>query len=144
MVQLELANQWGGCGWIAALLSFGLMGKPRKPNEDKPFTDDFLEWIDSQDGQEYIELSDLLWPLMENVRLDVNRREFIWPDNTRLDFSAAAGVIHQQHQIYALADVKEFLISWIENYAPASMSQEQLGELDHLLENWVDQLNESM
>lgn len=121
------------------------MGKSRKNSDgDQPFMDDFLDWMDSPEGQEYIELSDLLWPLMSDVKLDASQRKFVWPDGRRLSFSSVAKHLHDKQPNFSLEDVKDFLVSWIDNYAPEGMTQEQLDELDRVLEEWADELRESM
>jgi hypothetical protein len=121
------------------------MGTSRKkPDGNQSFMDDFLDWMDSPEGQEYIELSDLLWPLMSDVQLDASQRKFVWPGGERLSFEDVARRLHEQQSNFALEDVKEFLVSWIDNYAPEGMAQEKLDELDRLLEDWADELRDSM
>jgi hypothetical protein len=121
------------------------MGTSRKKSDgSQSFMDDFLDWMGSPEGQDYIELSDLLWPLMNDVTLDVSQRVFVWSGGKKLSFSDATRHLHEQHPNYALEDVKEFLVSWIDNYAPEGMTQEQLDELDCLLESWAEELRRSM
>jgi hypothetical protein len=142
---LPQINRPAGCGQCSDLLPFRPMGTSRKNSDgDQPFLDDFLDWMDTPEGQEYIELADLLWPLMSDAQLDASQRKFVWPDGERLSFEDAARCLHAQQPNYALEDVKEFLISWIDNYAPEGMAQERLDELDRLLEDWAGELRESM
>jgi hypothetical protein len=110
----------------------------------KLFTDDFLDWMGSPEGQGYIDLSDQLWPLMSEVKLDERKRKFVFPNGKRLSFSNAAIYIRGQHPNHALEDVKDFLLSWIDSYAPEGMTQEQLATLDSLLEEWADEIEASM
>jgi hypothetical protein len=118
------------------------MGKSRDkhPLEENPFADDLLEWMESPEGQQHEEMSDVLWPLLKNVQLDAKQRKFVWPDGERLSIDRSIQRIRKQYPDYARGDVKDFLISWIENYVPDNYTQEQLDELDRLAEEWVDDL----
>jgi hypothetical protein len=117
------------------------MAKSRKhPLEDNPFLDGLLDWMRSPEGQEHIEMSDALWPLLDDVKLDVVSRVFVWPDGKRLSFDKSAKRLQKQAPNFKLEDVKEFLIDWIEGYAPSSMMQEQLDQFDSLADAWSDEL----
>jgi len=65
------------------------MGKQRReqPQDgifgDNPFVDGFLEWMGSREGQQCIEIHDVLWDLLEDVQLDAKQRQLIWPDAKR-------------------------------------------------------------
>ena len=39
----------------------------------------------SREGQQCIEVRDVLWDLLEDVQLDAKQRQLIWPDAERLD-----------------------------------------------------------
>jgi hypothetical protein len=119
------------------------MAKSRKhPPEDNPFPDGLFEWMGSEEGQEYISMSDALWPLLEDVKLDVGQRVFVWPDNTRLTFDTSAKRLHRQIRDFKLEDVVDFLIDWMDNYAPDGMTQEQLDKFDSMASAWSDELRE--
>jgi hypothetical protein len=112
----------------------------RHPLEDNPFVDDFLEWMGSPEGQEFIEISDILEPLMRDVRLDAGERKFIWSDGRCVNFDQSVSVIQAQYPDFSLDDVRGFLICWIENYAEDGMTQEELDKLDDLADEWTDEL----
>jgi hypothetical protein len=67
------------------------MGKQRReqPQDsifaNKPFVDGFFEWMGSREGQQCIKVRDVLWDLLEDVQLDAEQRQLIWPDAERLD-----------------------------------------------------------
>jgi hypothetical protein len=48
------------------------MGKrlAEHPFEDNPFVDDFLEWMNSSDGQQSIEALDLVFGALEHAGVD--------------------------------------------------------------------------
>jgi hypothetical protein len=120
------------------------MGKPRKEQShdsifaSNPFADGFLEWMDSPDGQQYNEISGVLWKLMEGVHLDAQRRQLIWPDSKRLDLDQSVQRIQKLHPDFPRDDVEESIINWIEmGYDPENYSEKQLDELDKLTERWI-------
>jgi hypothetical protein len=41
--------------------------------------------MDSPEGQQSIEVRDVLWNLVEDVQLDAKQRKLIWPDAESLD-----------------------------------------------------------
>ena len=56
----------------------------KHPLEDNPFMDGLLDWMDSPEGQLSIEVSDELWMLMDDVHIDPQQRQLLWPDAQRL------------------------------------------------------------
>jgi ABC-type glycerol-3-phosphate transport system substrate-binding protein len=110
------------------------------PFQDNPVAEAFLQWMDSPEGQRYIGVSDVLNTLMQNVQLDVRGRRIVWSEDERLTVDQSVTHIRKQHPDFAADQIRRFLISWIENYAPAEYTDEQLNELDQLADEWVAQL----
>ena len=120
------------------------MGKQRKEHPqdsifaNNPFIDGFFEWMDSPDGKQCIEISDVLWILLEDVHLDARQRKLIWPGAERLDLEQSVQRIQNLYPDFPSDEVEEFLIDWIDmGYAPENYSQAQLDELDTLTERWI-------
>jgi hypothetical protein len=121
-----------------------LMGKQRKEHPEdnvfvnKPFVDEFSDWVDSPVGELWTEICDALDDLLKDVQLDAKQRQFIWPDADQLDLEHSVQRIHKQYPDFPCDKIEEFLIDWIEmGYAPENYSQAQLDELDRLTERWV-------
>jgi len=57
------------------------------------FLDGLFEWMDSPEGQQSIEVRDVLWNLVEDVQLDAKQRKLIWPDAE----IARSRAIHSTH-----------------------------------------------
>jgi hypothetical protein len=112
---------------------------------DNPFLDGLLEWMDSPEGQQTIEVNDVLWGLMDNVGLDAKQRKFIWPDAKRLDLDQSVRRIAKEYPNLPRDEIEDFLLGWIEmGYAPEDYSEAQLNELDRLTERWIaDHLREA-
>jgi hypothetical protein len=126
------------------------MGKQRReqPQDsifgDNPFVDGFLEWMGSREGQQCVEIHDVLWDLLEDVQLDAERRQLIWPDakrtarKQRLDLAQSVQRIQKLHPDFPRGQVEEFLLDWIDmGYDLENYSEAQLNELDKLTEKWV-------
>ena len=121
-----------------------LMGRQRKQHEqdsilaNNPFIDGLFEWMDSPEGTQYMEISDVLSTLLEDVQLDARQRKVIWPDAERLDLERSVGRIQKLYPDFPTAGIEEALINWIEmEYAPEDYSESQLDELDRLTERWI-------
>ena len=105
---------------------------------DNPFIDDFLEWMGSPDGQQSIEVNDILWEVLKNVRLDAKQRKIIWPDAKRLDLDQSVRRIKKRYPKLPRDKVEDYLLYWIdEDHTPEGYSEAQLEELDRLTERWV-------
>jgi hypothetical protein len=119
------------------------VGKPRQrqkhPLAENPFAQELVDWMDSPEGHSSIEVSDILWDLMEDVQLDARQRKIIWPEGKGLSIDQSVDRIHTLYPDFPSERIASFLTSWIEQYAPDSYSEEQLDELDRLTEEWLDQ-----
>jgi hypothetical protein len=102
-----------------------------------PFLEGLLEWMGSPEGQRYIEISDDLWDLLDDVVLDAAQRVLIWPDAQRLDIARSIQHILKLCPRYSREEVEEFLLFWLEEgYDPENV-YEQFDELDRLTAQWV-------
>src|SRR6516165_6506448 len=100
------------------------MGKQRREQPpdnifgDNPFGDGFLEWMGSREGQQCMEIHDVLWDLLEDVQLDAKQRQLIWPDakrtarKQRLDLDQSVQRIQKLHSDFPRDEVEEFLLDW--------------------------------
>jgi glycerol-3-phosphate cytidylyltransferase-like family protein len=87
------------------------------------------------EGQQSIEVRDVLWNLLEDVQLDAKQRKLIWPDAERLDLEQSIQRVQQKYPDFPRNEVEEFLLDWIDmGYDPQNDSQAQLDELDSLTE----------
>lgn len=121
-----------------------LMSKQRNEHSQEstfannPFIDGFFEWMGSREGQQCIEVHDVLWTLLEDVQLDAKQRQLIWPDAERLNLEKSIQRVQKKHPDFPRDEVEEFLLGWIDmGYDPENYSQAQLDELDSLTERWV-------
>jgi hypothetical protein len=116
------------------------MGKRRTehPVENGSFLDDFLEWMDSPEGQRSIEAHDLVFDTLENADVDPRRRKIVWDDGQQLSIERSAKRIHAGHPDMPLDQIEMHVVGWLESCAPKSYSERQLEELDRLIEPWLN------
>ena len=116
------------------------MGKRRAehPGENGSFLDDFLEWMDSSEGQQSIEAHDLVFDALQNAGVDAKRRLIVWDDGKRLSIEQSVERIHAGHPDTPLDQIEIHVVGWLESCAPESCSERQLEELDRLIEPWLD------
>ena len=117
------------------------MGKQRQthPFEDNPFVEDFLDYMDSPEGQSTIEAIDIVAPMLEKANLDAKKRKIIWEDGQQLSIPESVQRIHAAHPELAPEKIEGRVVSWIEGgFAPSTYSEKQLEELDRLTDKWID------
>src|ERR1700681_1256204 len=80
-----------------------IMGKQRReqPHDsifaNNPFLDGLFDWMGSPEGQQSIEVRDVLWNLLEDVQLDAKQRKLIWPDAESLDLKQSIQHVQKQY-----------------------------------------------
>ena len=116
------------------------MGKrhAEHPVEKGSFLDDFLEWMDSYEGQQSIEAHDLVFDALDNACVDPRQRKIVWDDGQRLSIQQSAERIHAGHTDIPLDQIEIHVVGWLESCAPESCSERQLEELDRLIGPWLD------
>lgn len=117
------------------------MGKQRDqhPFEDNPFIEDFLDWMNSPEGQLSDAARETVWTLLEQADVDAKHRKIIGEDGQRLSISESAQRIHADYPQFLLELLETQVIGWLEmEFAPPTYSQKQLDELDRLTEKWID------
>ena len=94
---------------------------------NNPFVDGFFEWMGSREGQQCIEVHDVLWDLLKDVQIDAKQRQLIWPDAERLDLEQSIQRIQKLYPDFPRDEVEEFVLNWIDmGYYPENYSQAQL------------------
>jgi hypothetical protein len=86
-----------------------------------------------------------VWQCLENVQLDAQRRQFIWPGKKMLTFKASAQRLQKEFPNFPHELIETHLIGWMEmEYVPEGYSEEQLNEFERLTEKWVDELDDQL
>ena len=107
--------------------------------DDNPFIDGLLEWMQAPEGQQSIEASDLVFAALAGAGVDARQRKIIWRDGKRLSIEQSAGRIHAEHPGVPRELIETHVVGWLESCAPESCSERQIEELDRLIEPWLDE-----
>ncbi len=116
------------------------MGKRRAkhPFEDNPVIDGIVEWMDTPEGQQSIEASDLVFAALAHASVDARQRKIVWADGKRLSIRQSAARIHAGHPDIPRELIEIHVVGWLESCVPEAYSERQLEELDRLIEPWLD------
>jgi len=116
------------------------MGKRRAehPFEDNPVIDGFLEWMEAPEGQQSIEVLDLVFHALAHAGVDAVQRKIVWADRTRLSIEQSVARIHAGHPGVARDLIETHVLGWLESCVPESCAERQLEELDRLIEPWLE------
>jgi hypothetical protein len=106
--------------------------------DDNPFIEGFLEWMDAPEGQQSIEASDLVFDALGDAGVDARQRKIVWADGRRLSIEQSAERISAEHPDVPRDLIETHVVGWLESCLPASCSERQLEELDRLIEPWLD------
>jgi len=106
--------------------------------DDNPFIDGFLEWMEAPEGQQSIEASDLVFAALADAGVDARQRKILWSDGKRLSIEQSAERIHAEHPGVPRDLIETHVVGWLESCAPESCSECQIEELDRLIEPWLD------
>ena len=106
--------------------------------DDNPFIDGFLEWMDAPEGQQSIEALDLVFAALAHAGVDARQRKIVWADGKPLSIEQSAQRIHAAHPGVPRDLIETHVLGWLESCAPESCSERQLEELDRLIEPWLD------
>ena len=106
--------------------------------EDTSFIGDVLAYMNSPEGELFLEVGEDVSAMLESADVDAKERQIIWDDGERLSISASAQRIGFEHPEYPLDIIEKNVIIWLESeFAPTSYTPEQLDELDRLTEVWI-------
>ena len=112
--------------------------KKANPPAGDPFEDGYLDWMESPDDEQSMEVMDTVFGLLEEVDLDAKARQLIWPDGQRLSIAESVQRIHAEHSQFPAERIEDRVISWLEmGYVPQGYSEQQLDQLEDLTERWI-------
>ena len=91
--------------------------------DDNPFIDGFLEWMDAPEGQRSIEASDLVFAALAHAGVDARQRKIVWADGKRLSIRQSAARIHVEHPDVPRDQIEIHVLGWLESCAPEACSE---------------------
>ena len=106
--------------------------------EDPSFIGDVLAYMNSPEGELFLEVGEVVSDVLERADVDAKERQIFWEDGERLSITASARRIGVEHPDYPLDIIEQNVIIWLESeFAPPTYTPEQLDELDQLTEAWI-------
>ncbi len=112
--------------------------KKTNPPAGNPFADGFLDWMESPEGEQSMEVMDTVLALLDEVEVDAKARQLLWPDGQQLSIAESVQRIHAEHLQIPAERIEDRVISWLEmGYVPEGYSEQQLDQLEDLTERWI-------
>ena len=107
--------------------------------------DDFLNWLDSPEGQNAEEAIFLVGEVLENCTVDAKERKIVWEDGKRLSIPQTAERIHSKSQSdLPLSTIQTHVEGWIEmHYEPQDLNEKEMEEFEDLIEDWIQDEHKS-
>lgn len=95
--------------------------------------------MDSAEGEQYMEVSATLAELLQNVQLDAQQRQFIWPNSKQRSLEQSVRYIRKQHPSFPAQIIADAMMSWVaQRCVPKDHSPHKSAELERLTEQWAD------
>jgi len=99
--------------------------------------DDFLDWLDSPDGQlseaAILEVQEAL----EEATVDPKVRKIIWKDGSALSIEQTAQRI-KTHSRLPLNRIQRFIVIWLEqDYCPEGLSTREMDAFEKQIDKWI-------
>jgi hypothetical protein len=129
--------------WYTLRVSKGWSIEYRLPpadeiEEDPSFIGDVLAYMNSPEGELFIEVGEIVSVMLERADVDAKERQIIWDNGARLSIAASTQRIGVEHPDYPLDIIEQNIIIWLESeFAPPTYTPQQLDELDQLTEAWI-------
>jgi hypothetical protein len=81
--------------------------------EDTSLIGDVLAYMNSPEGELFIEVGDIVSGMLEQADVDAKERQIIWDNGDRLSIGACAQRIAVEHPEYPLDIIAENVIIWL-------------------------------
>ena len=94
--------------------------------EDTSFIGDVLAYMNSPEGELFLEVGEIVSVLLEQAGVDAEERQIIWDNGERLSIAASAQRIGVEHPEYPLDIIEQNVVIWLESeFAPPTYTPEQ-------------------
>jgi hypothetical protein len=129
--------------WYTLRVSKGWSVEYRLPSvdeieEDTSFIGDVLAYMNSPEGELFLEVGEIVSVVLEQADVDAKERQIIWDNGERLSIAASAQRIGVEHPEYPFDIIEQNVVIWLESeFAPPTYTPEQFEELDRLTQAWI-------
>jgi hypothetical protein len=98
---------------------------------------DFLEWLDSDQGQLSEQALFRVMDSLENCSVDPRERVIVWNDGKRLSIAQTAKRIHSQSNL-PIREIESHVVGWLEmHYEPPELDEQQMEQFESMIDSWV-------
>lgn len=105
--------------------------------------DDFLQWLNSEDGQLSEEALFEVMDSLEGCSIDPQQRVIVFDDGERLSINQTTRRIQNQSKL-PLAKIESHVVGWLEmHYEPEGLSEQQMDDFENLIDAWVQDYQNS-
>ena len=103
----------------------------------KGFLEDFLEWMDSPEGAESMDVLDYVFNALDGAQVDPFKRKINWPNGERLSINESVDRMSRDSGLDRKS-IMSHLIGWLQmEYMPEGLDEKQMERFENLIESWV-------
>ena len=89
---------------------------------------------------EYERISEHTSDILDNLKVDIKLRKFIWNDGTALSITQLAQRIHDADPSMPIDEIDLCVIQWLEqSYCPEGTSEAKMELLQLKIEDWIEE-----
>jgi hypothetical protein len=113
-------------------------------DSENDFGKGFMEWLESEAGEQSLEAVDYVFEALEGAELDVARRTIQWVDGQELSIDQSVERIHKQTGLNA-EPIRSHIIGWLQlGYQPEGLDKEQLQTFESQIDDWIHDYENSI
>lgn len=101
------------------------------------FLEDFLEWMDSPEGAESMDVLDYVFNALDGAQVDPFKRKINWPNGGILSINESVDRMSKDSGLDR-ESIMSHLIGWLQmEYMPEGLDEKQMERFEELIESWV-------
>lgn len=115
------------------------MGKKKQPEPDNAFSQDFDQWMDSDEGEASLEAVEAVQDALDGATIDLKRRRIVWTDGKALTIKKTALRIQTEYELDDLDPVLSHVIGWLEMCdPPPELGEDELDDFEAAVAVWIN------
>jgi len=116
----------------------------RVPKAEDNVMEGFFNWLQSEDGQDSMEVVDYVFEALKWADLDIAGRRILWADGQKLTIDQSVKKIYKQTAM-SIEAIRSHIIGWLElGYEPKGLDDEQMELLESQIDAWIDEYENIM
>jgi len=116
----------------------------RVPKAEDNGMEGFFKWLESEDGQDSMEVVDYVFEALKGADLDIAGRRIVWADGQKLTIDQSVEKIYKQMGM-SIEAIRSHIIGWLElGYEAKGLDDEQMELLESQIDAWIDEYENIM